>query len=218
MDDVGTITGNVEKSTGVTNDAKPEIKGTAEGGATVTLYDGSTLLGSVTADGSGNWSFTPTTALAEGVHTITATATNAAGNTSPATGIYDFTVDTGLPAAPTVGSILDNAGLVTGQITNGTVTDDQTPTLSGTGEAGATVKIYDGANLLGSVTVDGTGHWAYTPTTALANGSHSLTTTQTDPAGNTGPASAPVSFTVDTPRGHWSAGRTGSSPRRLVAG
>ena len=198
IDDAGTVIGNVEKSTGVSNDAKPEIKGTAEAGATISVYDGATLLGSTLADGTGNWSFTPATALADGMHTISATATNAAGNTSPATGIYDFTVDTGLPAAPTVTSTLDNAGLVTGQISNGMVTDDQTPSLSGTGEPGATVKVYDGANLLGSTVVGPDGNWNYTPTSALGNGNHSLTTTQTDPAGNTGPASAAVSFTVDT--------------------
>ncbi len=41
-----------------------EISGTAEPGATVTLTDGSgNPIGQVTADGSGNWSFTPSTPL-----------------------------------------------------------------------------------------------------------------------------------------------------------
>ena len=43
----------------------------------------SRLLGSVTADGSGNWSYT-TAALTNGAHSLTATATDVAGNTSAA--------------------------------------------------------------------------------------------------------------------------------------
>ncbi|MCB4360670.1 retention module-containing protein [Quatrionicoccus australiensis] len=198
LDDVDPITGNVAKSTGITNDANPEIKGTAEAGAKVTLYDGTSILGSVVADAKGNWSFTPTTALLDGVHNITATATNAAGNVSPSTGIYDFTVDTTAPLVPTITSVVDDVGLIKGLITNGTVTDDTTPTVNGTGEAGATIKIYDGTTLLGSALVGASGSWSFTPTTALSNGGHSLAATQTDVAGNTGPVSGSVSFTIDT--------------------
>ena len=69
------------------------------------------------------------------------------------------------------------------------ITNDNTLTLSGTAEANATVKVFDGATLLGSVVANASGAWSYT-TAALANGSHSLTATATDAAGNTGAASA----------------------------
>ena len=52
-----------------------------------------------------------------------------------------------------------------------------------------TVKVYDGATLLGSATANGSGAWSFT-TAALANGAHSLTATATDVAGNTGVASS----------------------------
>ncbi|MDI2288370.1 Ig-like domain-containing protein, partial [Pseudomonas aeruginosa] len=43
------------------------IAGTAEAGATVILTDGAgNPIGQATADGSGNWSFTPGTPLANG--------------------------------------------------------------------------------------------------------------------------------------------------------
>ncbi|MDT1000284.1 Ig-like domain-containing protein, partial [Pseudomonas aeruginosa] len=43
------------------------ISGTAEAGATVILTDGGgNPIGQATADGSGNWSFTPATPLADG--------------------------------------------------------------------------------------------------------------------------------------------------------
>ena len=76
------------------------------------------------------------------------------------------------------------------------ITNDNTLTLTGTAEAGSTVKVYDGATLLGSATANGSGAWSYT-TAALANGGHSLTATATDAAGNTGVASAALAVTID---------------------
>ena len=67
--------------------------GTAEAGATVQLLEGSTVLGSATADGSGNWTIT-STALAGGVHNISAQATDAAGGTPVAvSGVLVVTID-----------------------------------------------------------------------------------------------------------------------------
>ncbi|QWT46001.1 Ig-like domain-containing protein [Azospira inquinata] len=198
LDDVGPITGNVTKDSGVTDDAHPEIKGTAEAGATIQVYDNGTLLGSTTADSTGNWSYTPTTALTDGPHGITATATNGAGNTSPSTGVYGFSVDTTAPNAPVIKSVTDDVGAVQGTLHSGATTDDATPTLNGTGEAGATIKLYDGSTLLGSTTVDSNGNWTYTPTTPLTDGAHSLSATQTDVAGNTSPSTNNFPFTVDT--------------------
>ena len=58
------------------------IAGTAEAGATVILTDGGgNPIGQATADGSGNWSFTPGTPLANG-SVVNAVAQDAAGNTS----------------------------------------------------------------------------------------------------------------------------------------
>ena len=64
------------------------------------------------------------------------------------------------------------------------VANDSTLTLTGTAEANGTVKVYDGATLLGSAVANGSGAWTYT-TAALANGAHSLTATASDAAGNT---------------------------------
>ena len=59
-------------------------------------------------------------------------------------------------------------------------------TLTGTAEANATVKVFDGATLLGSATANGTGAWSYHHRQRLPNATHSLTATATDAAGNTG--------------------------------
>src|SRR6185312_9989924 len=153
--------------------------------------DGVTLLGSVTADGSGNWSYT-TAALANGAHSLTATATDVAGNTSAASGALSVTIDAAAPVVPSITAFSTDSGTAGDGITN-----DNTLTLTGSAEANATVKVYAGVTLLGSATANGAGAWSFT-TAALANGAHSLTATATDVAGNTSAASAALNVTIDT--------------------
>ncbi|MES2251633.1 MAG: Ig-like domain-containing protein [Pseudomonadota bacterium] len=196
QDDVGIHTGMLQKGE-VTDDAKPTIIGTAQAGNTIKVYDGATLLGQVVADASGKWSFTPETALADGPHDITATATNSVGQTSDATGIWNFVVDTAPPGQVTGLEVLDDVGAKTGPLANGDTTDDTKPTFNGKAEPGATVKVYDNGTLLGSALVDGNGDWTFTPTTPLVNGPHALTTEVVDPAGNSSGQSAPLNLIVD---------------------
>ncbi|WP_407594613.1 Ig-like domain-containing protein [Pseudomonas aeruginosa] len=150
-----------------------EISGTAEPGATVTLTDGSgNPIGQVTADGSGNWSFTPSTPLADGT-VVNATATDPAGNTS---GQGSTTVDGVAPTTPTV------------NLSNGS-------SLSGTAEPGSTVILTDGnGNPIAEVTADGSGNWTYTPSTPIANGTV-VNVVAEDAAGNSSP---PATVTVDS--------------------
>ncbi|MEJ6020618.1 Ig-like domain-containing protein, partial [Ramlibacter sp. PS4R-6] len=84
-----------------TSNTTPTFTGTAEANALVELFDsdGTTSLGTATADGSGNWSITSST-LGEGSHTLTAKQTDVAGNTSVASAGLAVTIDTTAPAAP----------------------------------------------------------------------------------------------------------------------
>jgi len=134
-DAVAPVTGTVQNG-GVTNDVTPTLSGTAEANSSVTIFDATTLLGTVTANGSGAWNFT-TGALGQGSHSFTAKATDAAGNISSASGVYTIAVDATAPSAPTITAVADDVGPVTGTVQNGEVTDDLTPTLSGTAEARA---------------------------------------------------------------------------------
>ncbi|WP_309896263.1 adventurous gliding motility protein AgmC [Archangium sp.] len=61
----------------------PAITGTAEAGSTVTVIIDGQVVGTVKADASGNWSYTPTTPLTVGPHEVKTRATDEAGNTSP---------------------------------------------------------------------------------------------------------------------------------------
>ena len=175
----------------ITNDSTLTLTGTAAANSTVKVYDGATLLGSATANSSGAWSYTTGT-LANGGHSLTATATDAAGNTGVASTALSVTIDTTVPVAPTIASFSTDSGTVGDHITN-----DNTLTLTGTAEANSTVKVYDGATLLGTVAANGSGAWSYT-TVALSNGAHSLTATATDAAGNIGVASSVLAVTIDT--------------------
>ncbi|WP_337023665.1 MULTISPECIES: Ig-like domain-containing protein [unclassified Pantoea] len=183
-----------------TNDATPVLSGSAAAGSTITVSDGGTVLGTVVVGAGGTWSFTPTDPLGEGNHSITATTTSPAGNTSgPSTPIV-ITVDTTAPAEASGLQLNNDTSGTPVPITAGGTTNDTTPVLSGTAEPGSTVKVSDNGTEIGSVTVGSNGSWSFTPTTPLESGSHSLTTTVTDPAGNTGPETTPITFNVDTTR------------------
>jgi hypothetical protein len=177
----------------LTSETTPTVSGTAEAAAIITILDGTTVLGTTTANGSGAWSFT-SPALSEGSHSLTATATDVAGNTSSASASVTFEIDTTGPAAPVIGLA---AASDTGSSTTDAVTSDTAPTLTGTSEAGATVTIMDGSTVLGTATADSAGVWTVTSST-LSEGSHSLTATATDVAGNTGSASTALTVEIDT--------------------
>jgi hypothetical protein len=165
------ITGtNLLKST-----ATPSISGTAEALSAVSLYEGLHLIGTTTSDGSGNWTLT-TSSLIDASYSLKAAATDIAGNTSTDSTTVNLLVDTDVPDAPTIDPIT-------------TFALDQV--LVGTGEPGATLNIYDGANLIGSVTVGIGGSWTFT-TPTLFNSSHTFTADQVDSVGNTSVVSSPA--------------------------
>jgi hypothetical protein len=160
---------------GITNVNTPTLTGSAVAGSTVTVYDGSTELGVATAAATGAWSFT-TSKLSDGIHVLTATDTNSAG-VSAASTVLDITVDTHVPAAPLVTS---------DSVVNGTHV-----LISGTAEANGAIAVHDGTTVVGTATTNASGNWSLT-TSALSNGVHALTATETDAAGNTSAASAAV--------------------------
>ena len=163
----------------ITSDTTPTWSGTAEANATVELFSGVTSLGTTTADGSGNWSFT-SAALADAVHSITATSTDTAGNVSAASAALSVTIETSAPSAPSTPDLA--AGSDLGSSSTDNLTSDATPTFSGTAEVGATVTVISSlAGTLGTVTADGSGNWIFT-SGALAEGTHTITATATDTA------------------------------------
>ncbi|MFK7693135.1 glycosyl hydrolase family 28 protein [Paenibacillus sp. HJGM_3] len=81
----------------VTNNPNPQISGTAIPNSTLRVYVDLAAPVTLTADASGNWSYTPGAVLSEGPHTVKAVAIDAAGNVSADLSIVTFTVDLTAP-------------------------------------------------------------------------------------------------------------------------
>src|SRR6202007_1669968 len=173
-------------SDGITMD--DSLKGTADAGSAIAVYNGGNLLASTTADGSGNWSVGKAAlGLADGSYTLTVKETDTAGNTGTAQ--VSFTLDT---APDTVTAALAND---TGASPSDGITMDDS--LTGTADANSAIAIYQGSTLLASTTADGSGNWSVGKAAlGLSDGSYTLSVKETDTAGNTG--TAQVSFTLDT--------------------
>ena len=84
----------------ITNDNTPTLVGKATSNATISIFDGegesAPLLGTTTTDADGNWSYTPTSPLADGDHKFTIEASKVAANGEElkATSTQEITVDT----------------------------------------------------------------------------------------------------------------------------
>ncbi|HEV8584339.1 MAG TPA: Ig-like domain-containing protein, partial [Methylomirabilota bacterium] len=137
-----------------------------------------------------------TTTTANGPHTLTATVTDSAGKTGSATLAVTVNNITTPPPAPSV------TVTFTAPANNATVTGTTTVTLAAAGGSG----VGFGTSYTYGLKVDGTAVTGTGPsfswdTTKVANGTHTLAATATDPVGGTGTASitVTVSNTTTTP-------------------
>ena len=174
----------ITTTTDLTNDNTPEIAGTAEAETTVTLFNGSTSLGTDTADADGNFSITPSLELPDNSYTLTVTATDALGNESAASNELAITIDATAPSTPSISTTTD-------------LTNDSTPVIQGTAEAGSTVTLFSGDTSLGPATAGSDGSFSIT-SSELADNDYTLTVKATDAAGNTSSASTALALTIDT--------------------
>jgi hypothetical protein len=113
--------------------------------------------------------------------------------------------DTVAPSAPRITAFTPDTGTVGDKITTASVL-----TLSGTAEAGSTVKLFDGTMQIGTAKANTSGAWSLA-TAELPTGTHNFTARATDAAGNTSTASSALSLRVDAPA-------SPSAPNLLVNG
>jgi Bacterial Ig-like domain len=164
---------------GTTNaTATVTLSGTAEPGAIVEVFEGATSRGTTTTNAGGTWNRT-LTSVADGSHTYTATARDAAGNTSSVSNARTVVVDTTAP----------NTVLTTGP-------------LGATSSASASFTFTaDDPSATFECRLDG-GAWSPCSSprsyTGLAEGPHTFDVRATDAAGNTDPTPATRAWTVDT--------------------
>lgn len=148
------------------------LEGTADAGVVLRLTDAfGNAIGQTVADGSGRWSFTPSSPLFDGTE-VNVVAIDEAGNESlPAIALVDA-----IPPAPPVINASDGSSI------------------SGTAEAGSLVILTDGLGLpIGQTIADANGAWSFTPDTPLPNATVVSALAQ-DGAGNT---SVPATIAVD---------------------
>nr|WP_223192106.1 Ig-like domain-containing protein [Pseudoalteromonas piscicida] len=186
-------------SDNITNDTTPTFSGTAESGATVKLYSnqvggGTTVIGTGTATG-GNWQITTDPLTAGLSHSIFATATDTSTNVSISSSSLSVTIDNTAPTAPSTPDL--TAGSDTGSSNADNITNDTTPTFTGSATTGDTVTlISDLDGVVGSATAAGSA-WTITPSSAMTSGTHAITARSTDTAGNITNSNS-LSMVIDT--------------------
>ncbi|GGO91340.1 BapA/Bap/LapF family large adhesin [Stakelama pacifica] len=155
------------------------VTGTGEAGAMVRVLDGDgNVIGSAMVGSDGNFSAPLSVAQTDG-ELLNVRQSDAAGNVSGTTALT--APDLTAPPAPVA-----------------TVAPDGT-TVTGTGEAGATVTVTDAdGNTLGSALVDSNGTYTVPLTPAQANG-EMLSVVQSDPAGNVSPDTVAVAPDITAP-------------------
>lgn len=188
-----------DKPTAQINADGNSVTGTAEANAKIEIKDVTgKVIGSGTADANGKFTISISPALTDNNHGSVSAIDNA-GNRSETFDIVG-TKDTIPPTKPILNSAEDDVGDVKGTIGSGSETDDARPKLTGSGEANATLTIYDNGIAIGVVTVSTGKSWTFTFDKDLALGKHSITLTQTDAAGLTSEASSPFIFYVVAPK------------------
>ncbi|EHS5458664.1 non-fimbrial adhesin SiiE [Salmonella enterica subsp. enterica serovar Corvallis] len=182
----------------LTNNVRPQFQVTVPTDVNVvrlSIDGGKTWFNATQSATPGVWDYTWLTDVANGSHTLTVEATDAAGN--KATQNLEFNIDT-LLSEPTIAlDSTDDSG------TKGdNLTSVNKPTfILGNIDADAryvTVEVqHGGTKEVLTATKGATGIWSVTPTGMWADGSHTLTVRVEDEAGNV-KYSVPLTVTVDT--------------------
>ncbi|MCF6764137.1 Ig-like domain-containing protein, partial [Pseudomonas fragi] len=94
FDNQGAVTGNLAAGD-TTDDAQPQISGTAEPGSTLIIYDNGVEIGRETVAADGTWTHLPVPVLDNGSHVLTVEAMDAAGNVSPPSDPFGFELISG---------------------------------------------------------------------------------------------------------------------------
>jgi len=181
----------------LTNVRQPRLTGTAPVGYTVQVVGpNGDVLGTAVAGPAGGYTVAVSTPAADGAYPLRVWVTDRAGNVSAAGPPLTLTIDTTPPATPAVPSLpeADDSGAVGDGLTRVT-----RPRLTGTAEAGATVRLLDASGaVLGVATAAANGAYAVAPTAPLVDGAYALRVRAVDAAGNPGGASGTFTLTVDT--------------------
>ena len=196
LNDVSPDTG-ASSTDGITNAKNPTFSGTAQPNTIITLYsNGSTQsFGTTTTNASGAWSYTvPNGGWNDGTYSVTATATEIAGNVSQSSQALKVVIDAQTPQQPSINGISPDTG------TSGDgITTARNLIFSGTAPAGTTVWVFLSGGFVGTTSAGGNGAWTFNNTAmTLANGTYAITAQDVDIAGNVSNLSQAYNVTVET--------------------
>lgn len=177
---------------GITDQLTPSLTGTAAPNSTIQLQIDGTSAGSAVASATGAWTFAIAAPLAAGAHLIEATGGAAPGAGSQQS-LYVVSVDPAQRLSSTLGLA---AGSDTGYAGDG-ITDDTLPVFSGVDDPDVRISVSIDGKQVGTATTGVNGDWTYTPASALARGTHSVTVSAAGPPG-TSPVATTMQVTIDT--------------------
>ena len=163
----------------------PTVTGSSEANASIAVRIDGSPVGTASANGSGNWSFSLVSPLGAGAHTAGATATDAAGNASAASSVSNFYVAPTVTVAPAT-------------LPGGTVAVAYSQALTASGGTPPYTFAVTAGSLPGGLTLASGGGLAGSPTTA---GAFNFTVTATDANGTNGPFTGSRAYTVTIARG-----------------
>lgn len=186
----------ISNTDNITADTQPTFTGTSEPGAIIKVFANGVDVSTTSFAQLGMiWSMT-VSQLTDGVKSIAVTQEDIAGNVSAPSPILTITIDTIPPGNPTVPPDLAAAS-DTGVSSTDNLTNDNTPLLIGAVFPNAIVRLFEGTIERGLDSSTSSGSYAIT-SSALGDGSRSLSVRFEDLAGNQSASSPALSITIDT--------------------
>jgi hypothetical protein len=165
-----------------TDDARPELQGTASPGMEINIYDNGILIGTTTS--GSNWSFRPSEPLDDGPHHFYVTALWQ-GQLYGQSDTLTINID----ATPPDGELLSVVDMEGHAIAAGTVSTEASPVLSGIADPGSAVHIHvygPGGKALywADASINPAGNWTWQAPAFSEIGTYSFHIAISDPAGN----------------------------------
>jgi RHS repeat-associated protein len=188
-----TVTLGSSSDTGISNSDRitkvktPSLSGKAEAGSVVKVSSGTQILGTATANSAGDWQLT-VSPLNDGTYSLSASSTDIAGNVSGNATPLQVTIDSVVPQLTL--ATATNAPIAPGTKLTGSTDGSGSPIT-------ALTYRFDGLSE-NAITLNGSGSFDQAiDLTGITPGSHVLTLTLTDAAGNTSLANYPVTVKLD---------------------
>jgi hypothetical protein len=176
---IGGVVGSLAQNSNgaVTGDSSPLFFGSAAPFSQVTLYNGSTALGTASTDPNGHWNITLSAGTLSTFRSLsfTATATDAAGNASGSSSSYAVTLAPSILGllTSTLSSVTTAVGSILGLNADGSIDTGTTVTFKGVASMLSQVAIFEDGLVIGVASAGLFGSWSFT-TSGLSAGQHRI--------------------------------------------